>query len=126
MKLLVTFSMFLCSLFVREPVFVNAGAGKCMFTSIAAQSDAREKVISPLQTDFGFDQITLFDGDDDDDDNEFSATRKKIQFQRSYNNSTDLLLIQEFHRSVFNPGFANNTWFLPGAEKYIFQRVIRV
>ena len=126
MKLLVTFSIFLCSLFVREPVFVNAGAGNWMTTSANGQSDPKEKAVSPIQANFGFDEISLFDDDDDDDDNEFSAARKKIHLLRSLNNFTELLLIQESHGSVFNPEFCNNTCFLPGAKKCIFQRVIRV
>jgi len=98
-----------------------------MASSTTSQSNGNEKAISALQTNFGFDEISLFDDDDDDDDdNEFSATRKKIQLLSSYNNSPELHLIQESHRSVFNPGFANNTYFLPGAKKCIFQRVIRV
>jgi len=128
MKLLVTFSIFLCSLFVREPVFFNAGPSNWMAISTTSQSNGNEKAISALQTNFGFDEISLFDDDDDDDDddNEFSATRKKIQLLNSFNNSPDLHLIQESHRSGFNRGFANNTYFLPGAKKCIFQRVIRV
>ena len=127
MKLLVTFSIFLCSLFVREPVFFNAGPSNWMATSTTSQSNGNEKAISALQTNFGFDEISLFDDDDnDDDENEFSAARKKIQLLRSFNNSPELLLVQESRASVFNPGIANNTYFLPGAKKCIFQRVIRV
>lgn len=127
MKLLVKFSIFLCSLFVREPVYVNAGAGNCMTTSTTCQSNGKEKAISALQTNFGFDEISLFDDEDnDDDENEFSAARKKIQLLRSFNNSAELLLIKGSHGSVFNLGFANSAHFLPGAKKCIFQRVIRV
>ena len=118
--------MFLCSLFVREPVFVNAGASNWATTSSISQSNPKEKAIAALQTNFGFDEISLFDDDDDDEDNEFSVARKKIHLLRSLNNSPELLLIQESHGSVFNPGLANNTYFLPGAKKCIFQRVIRV
>lgn len=118
--------MFLCSLFVREPVFVNAGASNYTSTSITSQSIGKEKGISAQQPNFGFDEISLFDDDDDDDDNEFSTSRKKIQLLRYFYNSPEFLLIHESNRSVFNPGFANNTWFPPGAKKCIFQRVIRV
>jgi hypothetical protein len=128
MKLLLTFSIFLCSLFVREPVFVNTGAvaGNWMTTSNTAQVNAKEKVLSALHSTLGIDEISLFDDDDDEDDNEFSAAVKKIQLLRSFNNSSELLLIQESHRSVFNPGFARNTYFPAGAEKCIFQRTIRI
>jgi hypothetical protein len=127
MKLLVTFSIFLCSLFVREPVFVNASAvaGNWMTTSTNDSSNAKEKSVSALQINYGFDEISLFD-DDDDDDNEFSVSRKKIQLLRSFNNSIELLLMQQTHKSVFNPGFDYNTHFLAGTKKCIFQRVIRV
>jgi len=125
MKLLVTFSMFLCSLFVREPVFVNAGASNWINTSSVSQSNPKQKAIAAQQTNFGFDEISLFDDDDDDDDNESSAARKKIHLLRSFNNS-ELLLMAESHASVFNPGFSCYTYFLPGAKKCIFQRVIRV
>jgi hypothetical protein len=128
MKLLVTFSIFLCSLFVREPVFVNASAvaGNWMTTSTNDSSNAKEKSVSALQINFGLDEISLFDDDDDDDDNEFSVSRKKIQLLRSFNNSIELLLMQQTHKSVFNPGFDYNTYFLAGTKKCIFQRVIRV
>jgi hypothetical protein len=127
MKLLVTFSIFLCSLFVREPVFVNASAvaGNWMTTSTNGSSNAKEKSVSALQINYGLDEISLFD-DDDDDDNEFSVSRKKIQLLRSFNNSIELLLMQQTHKSVFNPGFDYNTYFLAGTKKCIFQRVIRV
>src|SRR5690242_18210358 len=98
MKLLITFSMFLCSLFVREPVFVNAGASNWMTTCSKGHSNDKEKAVSAVQTNFGFDEISLFDDDDDDDDNEFSVARKKIHFIRSFNISPDHLSIQESHR----------------------------
>lgn len=123
MKLLITISVFLCSLFVREPVFANAGANRCITTCTAGKPITKEKAVSAPQTGFGIDEISLFD---EDDDNEFSTNRKKIQLQRSFNNANGLLLLQESGRSVFNPGFGNNTYSLPGAERCIFQRVIRV
>lgn len=125
MKLLVTFSVFLCSLFVREPVFIHAGANRCITTCMAGKPITREKAIAAVQTNFGFDENSLFD-DDDDDDHEFSAARKKFQFFHYLNNSADLLQLQDFHGTVINRGFANNTWFPSGATICIFQRVIRV
>jgi len=97
-----------------------------MTISTNNHANGKEKAVSPLQINFGLDEISLFDDDDDDDDNEFSVARKKIQLLRSFNNSIELLLIQQSHKSVFNPGFVYNTHFLAGTKKCIFQRVIRV
>ena len=123
MKFLITFSVFLCSLFVREPVFKHAGANRCMTTCTAGKPVTREKAVDAGQTNFGFAEISLFD---DDDDDEFSTARKKIHFLRYLNNSPELLLKQESHGSVFNPELVSNAYFLHGAKKCIFQRVIRV